>query len=67
MTSRQIFIRPATIALLLTVLLPLTIGSAAACPDVTMDPVTGTIATPPDLQAALDALPDPVIVAAASR
>ena len=67
MTSRQTFIRPAAIALLLTVLIPLTIGSANACPEITMDPVTGTPTTQLDLQAALEALTEPVTFADASR
>jgi hypothetical protein len=45
----------------------LVIGSAAACPPITMDPVTGAPSTQSDLQAALDALTAPVTMADATH
>ena len=45
----------------------LAIGTAAAGPPITLDPVTGAPSTPPDLKAALDALTAPVTMADASN
>ena len=66
MTRKQFFTRSTAIAFLLATLLPATIGNANACPEITMDPVNGSPSTQSDLQAALDALTGPVIIADAS-